>query len=1236
MQDPPSAHELNRLNIPLDRENEGRWRRAFENSAISIAISDVQTHIVSANPAFQAMLGYTEEELRRVSFLDITREEDREFNRKLIDELLEGKRRHFQIERRLRCKNGDLIWVRNNVSLVAGTEGRPPLILAVAEDITERKRTEEALRDSETRIHAFCDNTPNLVFLKDPAGRYLYVNKEFERALRVSPHEIGGKRDDEVFAAEQAAAFQANDRKVLEARAPMEFEEVALQEDGPHTSIVQKFPLFNAEGEIYALGGIVTDITERKRAEAARRHSEEQFRNVVDTATDAVVIIDETGHILHANPAMTRTFGYSASELISQPLTILMPDYLRELHREGFQRYLQTGQRHLNWQGVELTALRKSGEEFPVEISFGEVINHSQRLFTGFIRDISERKEAEESRTARARQSAIRADITSALAEEGDLRVILQRCAEALVQHLDVAFARIWTHTEDAKMLEMQASAGLYTHIDGPHSRIPVGELKIGLIAEEMRPHLTNAVLDDPRITDKIWAKKEGMVAFAGYPLVVDNRMVGVMAVFSRTPLATSILDTLASAADSISQGIERKRTGESLRRSEERFRLLVEGVQDYAIFMLDPEGRVVTWNEGAARIKGYRDEEILGRQFSRFYEERDIELGKPEQELKEAEAKGRTTVEGWRVRKDGSRYWAEVITTSIREKEGRLVGFAKIIRDLTERKRFERELQHERDRLRLLLDLNNRIASNLDLHQLFQALLEELKQIMECDFVGLALPESKGEQLRVDVLECIEPKGSMREGMLIPVQGSPSGQAFRTAKPVVTGNVGQRGTDPDIYTGPKGEAFERALAGEGLQTNCLLPLIQRDHALGILHLAWRAERSLAQADVDFLRQIASQISIAVDNALNYRQVTKSRVRLAAEKQYLEEEIRREYDPDEIVGDSPSLLKLLQLVEQVAPTDSNVLITGETGTGKELIARAVHSRSTRKDRPLVKVNCGAIPAGLVESELFGHVKGAFTGATTDRTGRFELADGGTIFLDEVGELPLDTQVKLLRVLQEQEFEPVGSSRTVHVDVRIIAASNRNLAEATRAGLFRSDLFYRLNVVPLHVPSLRERQSDIPQILIFFLIHYSRKMGRKIDSISPETMEQLVNYPWPGNIRELRNVIERGIVLSPSSALTLGPGLLPPEIAHLDSVPATTSVRSGGVGGEVQVPGQNNPPIDAPSLEEVERRHILTVLEQTGWKLSGPKGAAKILKIHPNTLRDRISKLGITRSPHETP
>lgn len=978
------------------------------------------------------------------------------------------------------------------------------------------------------------------------------------------------------------------------------------------------------------------EITEHARTEAARRHSEEQFRNVVDTATDAVITIDETGHILYVNPAMTRIFGYSAAELTGHSLTILMPDYLRDLHRVGFQHYLRTGERHVNGRGLEITALRKNGEEFPVEISFGEVTDNTRHLFTGFIRDISERKQAEELRTAQAKLAAIRGDVNNALAGEREVKGILQRCAEALLQHLNPAFARIWTYDEDAKILKLQASAGLYTHLDGPHSRVPIGRLKIGAIAEKKRPYLTNAVVEDPGIDDKTWARREGIVAFAGYPLVVDDRVVGVMAVFSRTPLANTVLDTLASAADSIAQAIERKRTEESLRRSEERFRLLVEGVQDYAIFMLDPDGRVVTWNEGAERTKGYRADEILGRHFSQFYEKRDIELGKPEAELKEAGANGRSTVEGWRVRKDGSRYWAEITTTSITEKEGRLVGFAKIIRDLTERKRFERDLQHERDRLRLLLDLNNRIASNLDLRQLFQALLGELKQIMECEFVGLALPESKGDQLRLDVLEYFGPKGSIREGMLIPVHESPPGQAFRTTKPVVMGNAGRGGREPDPHFGAAGGTFNQSVTADGFTASCFLPLIQRDQALGILHLAWRAERPFGQEDIDFLKQIASQISIAVDNALNYQHVTKSQVRLAAEKQYLEEEIRKEYNPDEIVGDSPGLMKLLQVVEQVAPSDSNVLITGETGTGKELIARAVHSRSMRKDRPLVKVNCGAIPAGLVESELFGHVKGAFTGATTDRTGRFELADGGTLFLDEVGELPLDTQVKLLRVLQEQEFEPVGSSRTAHVDVRIIAASNRNLAEMVREGLFRSDLFYRLNVLPLHVPPLRERQSDIPQILMFFLIHYAKKMGKKINGLSGETMDRLVSYPWPGNIRELRNVIERGVVLSPNTALMLEQDLLPPEIYQNDPVPSTSLNRAGNVSDSTPVTTHETPPSGAPSLQDVERRHILSVLEQTGWKISGPKGAAEVLKLHPNTLRDRMSKLRISRATRETP
>jgi formate hydrogenlyase transcriptional activator len=344
--------------------------------------------------------------------------------------------------------------------------------------------------------------------------------------------------------------------------------------------------------------------------------------------------------------------------------------------------------------------------------------------------------------------------------------------------------------------------------------------------------------------------------------------------------------------------------------------------------------------------------------------------------------------------------------------------------------------------------------------------------------------------------------------------------------------------------------------------------------------------------------------------------------RLQAENVYLQEEIRTEHNFDEIVGRSPALLALLQKVERVAGTDSTVLVLGETGSGKELIARALHSRGARRHRALVKVNCGAVPSSLIESELFGHMKGAFTGAIERRVGRFELADGGTIFLDEIGEVPLDTQVKLLRVLQEQEFEPVGASKTVRVDVRVIAATNRDLSAEVRAGRFRSDLFFRLNVVPLTVPPLRERPEDIPLLVTYFVARFAKRFGRKLDGVSRTAMERLVAYPWLGNIRELQNVIERAVVLSTGSLLAIDPevlGVPDPVVARPERVHAVAADQPG---------------IPLTSLNEAERRHILKVLQETNGVIEGPAGAARILNLHPNTLRSRMKKLGVTRPRHE--
>jgi formate hydrogenlyase transcriptional activator len=347
----------------------------------------------------------------------------------------------------------------------------------------------------------------------------------------------------------------------------------------------------------------------------------------------------------------------------------------------------------------------------------------------------------------------------------------------------------------------------------------------------------------------------------------------------------------------------------------------------------------------------------------------------------------------------------------------------------------------------------------------------------------------------------------------------------------------------------------------------------------------------------------------------------REKARLEAQNTYLQEEIRSEHNFGEIVGHSPALLALLQQVDQVAPADSTALIIGETGTGKELIARAIHDRSARKDGPLVKVNCGAISAGLVESELFGHVKGAFTGALTNRDGRFKVADGGTLFLDEVGELPLETQVKLLRVLQEQEFEPIGSSKTIKVNVRVIAATNRDLNEAVSEGKFRRDLFYRLNVFPLAVPPLRERAEDIPLLVMFSLQKFAKKLGRPVKQVTEDTMRRLAAYDWPGNIRELQNVIERAILLSPGDTLMLAPDFGP---GSGESAKQRAESRNERLPSEPTL-GESG------SLEDVERRHIESVLAQTNWMIERERGAAKILNMNPSTLRSRMQKLGIKRS-----
>jgi formate hydrogenlyase transcriptional activator len=517
------------------------------------------------------------------------------------------------------------------------------------------------------------------------------------------------------------------------------------------------------------------------------------------------------------------------------------------------------------------------------------------------------------------------------------------------------------------------------------------------------------------------------------------------------------------------------------------------------------------------------------------------------------------------------------------------------------ERHMNEQALQRERDRLRLLLEITSSVTSRLDLRQMVEALSTNLFKVMQCDVSALLLSDSESGELRVTLLHNPDMRGPYREGSLVPMKGSISGQVLRKGKSIRIDSFEDVREDPEIYGNPDGQILYRHVMEEGLRTGCYLPLIGRDRVVGVLMLCRRSNNHFAKDDVILLEQVACQVAIAVENTLEYEQATKDRDKETKQRRYLEEEIRAGLG--EIVGESPALKTALSMVSVVAPTDSGVLILGETGTGKELVARAIHKLGNRSEKAFVKLNCAAIPLGLLESELFGHEKGAFTGAIAQKTGRFELADKGTLFLDEVGDIPLELQAKLLRVLQEQEFERLGSNRTHKVDVRLIAATHRDLPAMVKQGTFREDLYYRLKIFPIHVPALRQRPEDIPRLVRHFTGLYSQRMNKRIDVIPPDTMNALVGYPWPGNVRELQNFIERAVILSPQSVLRAPTSELEPFQPNKES----------------------NAPMNG--LAEVERDHILRVLEASNWVISS---AAARLGMKRTSLAYRMKKLGIGR------
>lgn len=622
--------------------------------------------------------------------------------------------------------------------------------------------------------------------------------------------------------------------------------------------------------------------------------------------------------------------------------------------------------------------------------------------------------------------------------------------------------------------------------------------------------------------------------------------------------------------------------------------------IADEGIIIYDKELRYVLFNPFMERLTGKRSEDVLGRVAAEVFPR--LRTSGAEEALQRALTGETVHIRDLFVPQhsaDGRDVWESCTFAPYRNADGCIAGVLGLVRDVT-----DRHLEEERFKS---IVVGTASATGKDffptlVRHMASALGTRYAFITHCDdhkrATALAFwnGDRIGDNFEFDLADT--PCMKVIHGEVCHYRDS-----LQALFPLDTGLVDM---EAESYLGvPMFDSAGKVIGHIAILDD--KPMEQDPHAIDLVRIF------ASRAAAELKRQRAeNELQAALE------QVRALQKKLEAENVYLQEEISKEHNFEEIVGNSKAILEVLDRVETVAPTDSTVLILGETGCGKELIARAIHSHGSRRNRPLVKVNCGAIPTGLVESELFGHMKGAFTGALERRVGRFELADGGTLFLDEVSELPLETQVKLLRVLQEHEFEPLGSSRTLRVNVRIIAASNRDMEKAVQEGRFRADLYYRLNVLPIVVPPLRERRSDIPVLTAFFVERFARQFGKQISGVAQDTMDLLSRYEWPGNIRELQNVIERAVVLARTPILKLGNDLLPVRNAPTSEcvAPLTDGLSAQGEG---------------LTLEQVEKRHIRDVLDQTSWVIEGHRGAARILDLHPNTLRSRMKKLGIERA-----
>jgi len=887
--------------------------------------------------------------------------------------------------------------------------------------------------------------------------------------------------------------------------------------------------------------------TEGTHSLEALRASWEAAEKLFEYSPDGTVASDAQGVIVRVNAQLEKMFGYNRHELIGQPIEILLPERFRNAHVSHRNDYHQQARIRPMGAGLELYGRRKEGSEFPVDIMLSPLEGAGGWQVLGVVRDITERKQAEDAvRESRERFRQIAENIHEILfirdLREGKFLYINRAYQDVLGRSRETLYndPMAWLeamHPEDRERLSEKLE--IY-YRDGSFD----GEYRI------LRP--------DGSIR-WLWARAFPVFDASGTMV----RTVGI--------------------AEDIT---ERRQAERALRESEQQ----LEGILNNSsavIYLKDAEGRYLRVNREFESLFGVESRDVLGRTDDDLF---------PKEVARQFQANDRKVMEEGKqlefeevAPRQGAVHTYISIKFPLLDAAGVPYAVAGISTDITERKQAQEAV---------LLEVTSTLVSHLDIRELLSSISASLRKVVPHDYASLTLYDPETRQLRLQALTPPYDKDLFHESTVLPLNGSPSGQAFSSRQPVVI-NLAESFPYPDRI-GPR-------LKAEGFKSACWLPLVRSDRALGTLNLASKRESAFGPVEINLLRQLANQVAIAVDNALAYRQISGLFDRLVEEKLYLEDELKTEYNFEEIVGESGGLKRVLKQAETVAPTDATVLILGETGTGKELIARAIHHLSGRRDRTFVKLNCAAIPTGLLESELFGHEKGAFTGAISQKIGRLELAHLGTLFLDEVGDIPPEIQPKLLRALQEKEFERLGSTRTLSVDVRLIAATNRDLARMVQERQFRSDLYYRLRVFPITVPPLRDRPEDIPMLAHYFAQKHAQRMNRRIENIPREALAALSKWSWPGNVRELENLIERAVILS------TGPVLRVP-LAELRSPEAVAAPDVG----------------NGATLEDAEREHIMRILRETKGVIGGPNGAAARLGLKRTTLNSKMRKLGIDR------